>query len=58
MGAICSQHLPLRVRIYASNAENGEVTVKPVIFEPGTKVLQCEYCQSPSEFIVSYYPKE
>lgn len=59
MATICSQHLALKVRIYAANAENAVATVHPVEFEPEIKYDKCEYCESPAEFIVSYsFPKK
>ena len=53
MGTCCSAHLTTKARAYASDAENGAVTVKPLDVNPH----KCDYCQAPAEFTVSYFPK-
>jgi hypothetical protein len=68
MGTCCSAHLATKIRNYASNAQNGAVTV--VVLEnpevhwakidgQNAEVLSraCDYCKAPAEFAVSYYTK-
>ncbi len=59
MGTCCSAHLATKVRTYALDAQNGAVTVKPIVIENPDieKPFACDYCKAPSEFTVSYYPK-
>jgi len=55
MGTCCTAHLATKIRDYASDAQNGAVTVQ-VIENPSID-CPCDYCKAPAEFTVSYYPK-
>lgn len=59
MGTCCGAHLQTKVRDYAKNAQNGAVTVT-VIENPKKRIAhggECDYCNAPAEFTVSYYSK-
>ena len=68
-GTCCAAHLVAKVRDYASNAENGAVTVNVIedppyggvcdymIGKSNTREIYI-YCMSLAEFTVSYYPKK